>query len=212
MPQDVSQLRSHETMHKFNRHTTRENDTCCVQQIHTLRPTRRGQNATKIMLTASRVTVRRIQTQDPRFSALLLGVSIACSSPILQSRWPINSNPTAAHVSVASRDSFCSDLASYGSQPVEYSESLTSLPHAVLQVGRTSISLPHASLSILSGTFSVSTSSRVCWQQTPYLLVAAYQSSVIATAAPPATIPIASTGGNSISFVLLTELSLSRIK
>ena len=69
MSQDVSQLRAHETMHKFNRHTTRENDTCCVQQIHTLRPTRRGQNATKIMLTASRVTVRRIQTQDPRFSA-----------------------------------------------------------------------------------------------------------------------------------------------
>ena len=70
MSQDVSQLRAHETMHKFNRHTTRENDTCCVQRLHTLRPTRRGQNTTRIMLTASRVTVRRIQTQDPRFSAI----------------------------------------------------------------------------------------------------------------------------------------------
>ena len=53
------------SVHKFNRHTTRENDTCCVQQIHTLRLTRRGSDVTKVLLKTSRVTVRRVQSYDP---------------------------------------------------------------------------------------------------------------------------------------------------
>ena len=45
-----------------------KNNTCCVQRIHTLRPTRRGQNTTRIMLTA--ITSHRQKNSDTRPSIL----------------------------------------------------------------------------------------------------------------------------------------------
>ena len=185
----------------FNRHTTRENDICCVEQIHTLRPTRRGPNVTKVMLKTSRVTGRRVQSYNPWFSALLLGVSIACSSPILQSKWPINSILTAVHVSVASRDYLLTRLGSHGSRPVEYSESLVSLRHAALQVGR-HVNQPAARIFIDSFRYllCLDVVTRLL-AATPYLLMAAYPEQCYRNSSSSCHDTNREHGGNSIFFI-----------